>query len=127
MPEPFSPPKGWLAKFAHAFRGVKVGVSTERSFLVHLPAAIAVFVLAAWLQLDAIRHAILVVCVFSVWGAELFNASLERLAKAVDKKENPLLKDALDMAGGAVLLVSLGAVLVGAMVFLPPLLDLLRG
>ena len=62
-----------------------------------------------------------------VWSAELFNSSLEQLAKAVDTAENERIRDALDMAAGAVLLVALGAALVGVMVLGPPLWRLVMG
>lgn len=99
-----------------------MGLRTENSFRVHLPMTLLVVGVGGWLRLDAIRFAILVVCISSVWGAELLNASIERLARAVDQAENSQLKDALDLASGAVLAVSIGAAIVGTIILVPPLL-----
>ena len=121
MDEPFTPPSGWIAKFRNAFRGVCIGVRSQNSFVVHLPIAAAVVVMAAVLQLDTTRWMLLILSIFLVFGAELFNSSLEFLAKAVTREESPWVRDALDVASGAVLVVACGAVIVGLAVLGPPL------
>jgi diacylglycerol kinase (ATP) len=59
----------------------------------------------------------LVLCITVVQAAELFNSALECLAKAIDTNHNPHIADALDLAGGAVLVTAIGAATVGAIVF----------
>lgn len=103
--------------FVAALRGIALGVRREFSFAVHIPATIAVIALAIWLRVNAIESAVLALCVAAVWSAELFNTSIEHLARAVDERENPQLRDALDIAAGAVLVVALGAVAVGGIIF----------
>ncbi|MBI2824543.1 MAG: diacylglycerol kinase [Planctomycetia bacterium] len=118
------PPSGaatnpsWIKKFKCAFRGVKVGVRSESSFFVHFFAAAAVAAAALALQATLVEWCILILCVAVVLTAEMMNTALERLAKAVDQGPNPHLRDALDMGSAAVLLASIGAAVVGAIVFL---------
>ncbi len=109
--------KHWVQKFANAVRGIVIGIRGQSSFHVHLPAAILVLALAAWLQLDWVQVSILLVCVSVVLMAELFNSCIETLAQAITSETNAAIKDALDIASGAVLTVSLGAASVGALVF----------
>nr|MCU0875418.1 diacylglycerol kinase [Pirellulaceae bacterium] len=52
-----------------------------------------------------------------VLTAEMFNSALEHLARAVDRSENRHLGSALDIGSAAVLTASIGASLVGALVF----------
>lgn len=111
----------WRQKFACAIRGVVVGARGQTSFQVHLPMAIAVVGLAAWLHLSLAEFSILVVCIAVVISAELFNSALEHLAKAITDDQRSELRDALDIASGAVLAASLGAAIVGMMLLLPPL------
>lgn len=125
MDEPFAPTSGWAAKFRNAFRGVYVCIRSQSSFRVHLTAAAAVLVLSTALRLSATSWSLLVLCIFTVLSAELFNSSLESLAKAVTREENPHVRDALDVASGAVLLMAAGAAIVGLVVLGPPLCQLL--
>jgi len=107
----------WLTKFANAIRGVVVGVRGQNSFLVHLPAAIAVAVLAWIFQLDAARCGLLMLCIAAVLAAELFNSSIEAMAKSITRENDPSIRDALDIASGAVLVVAAFAAAVGLLLF----------
>ena len=63
-------------------------------------------------------------CVGTVMAAELFNSSLESLAKAITDQADHNVANALDIASGAVLLVSLTAAVVGAVILGIPILHM---
>lgn len=111
----------WRRKFATAFRGLLVGVRGQRSFLVHLPVALGVVAWGVALRVDVARLAVLLLCVGLVCSAELLNSAVESLARSVTAEYDPHIRDALDIAAGAVLAASLVAVAVGALVLVPPL------
>lgn len=117
MQEFHKPRRTWSQKFRDAFRGVALGVRRQHSFLVHLPFAAAVVLLAAALRLGLIEWCLLMLCIFTVLAAEMFNSALETLAKAIDTRFNPYLADGLNIASAAVLLSAAGAVIVGLLVF----------
>jgi len=129
---PARPPQTWSHKFQVAFRGIGLAVATERSFRVHLPLALAVLGLAAWIQADAVRWCLLLLCIAGVLSAELLNSAIERLAQAIDAdraeseaeepRDNERIRDALDIASGGVLVFSILAATVGLLLFLPELL-----
>ncbi|QDU87288.1 Undecaprenol kinase [Pirellulimonas nuda] len=106
----------WLTKFSHAFRGFGLAARQESSLQVHFAAAAAVAALAVWLQVSMVEAALLTISMTIVISAELMNAAIERLAKAVTREQNPYVRDALDVASGAVMAAVMGAVLVGAAV-----------
>jgi len=108
----------WQRKFADAFRGGALAVRGHSSFWVHLPCAGLVAVAGLVWNLAAWEWAVVGLCVILVLVAELFNTALEKIAKAVDPGFNPHLRDALDVASAAVLVAALGAVALGALVFL---------
>jgi diacylglycerol kinase len=54
-----------------------------------------------------------------VWVAEALNTAIEFLADAAVPDHHSLIKHAKDVAAGAVLLASITAAAVGALVFLP--------
>ena len=109
---------GWIAKFRNAFRGIVVGVRRQNSFAIHIPAAILVLALAIWFQLEIFQLLLLVVCITIVLTSELFNSAIEKLGKSITSEYDENLRDALDIASGAVLLASILAALIGATIFL---------
>jgi diacylglycerol kinase (ATP) len=115
----FEPTKrSWPRKFAAAGRGVWLGIRGQKSFLVHVPAAVAVVVAGALLGVSRIEWCILSICITIVLVAELLNSALESIAKAIDDNYNQRLADSLDIASGAVLIAAIGAAATGAIVFL---------
>ena len=109
-------PRSWPEKFRDAFRGLGIGARTQNSFQVHIVCAVGVCVVAALARLAAWQWCVLLLCVVIVMVAEMFNTSLEVMAKAIDLQYHPHLRDALDIASGAVLLAAIGAVLIGSIV-----------
>ena len=108
-------------KFADAFRGIAVGMRGQSSFAVHFLAAIVVVVAGALLKCERWEWIALAAAIGLVFVAELFNSALERLARAITSQEDERVRDALDMAAGAVFLASVVAATMGAIVFLPKL------
>jgi diacylglycerol kinase (ATP) len=60
-----------------------------------------------------------------VWVAETFNTGLEVLAAAITSDRHPIVKIAKDVAAAAVLMSALAAAIVGAILFVPPLAELI--
>ncbi len=112
-------PRSWPRKFRDAFRGIWVAVSTQTSFWVHLAFIVPVVAAGFWWQIEVWQWCVLVLCMAGVLVAEMLNSALERMAKAVDAKFNPLVRDALDMGSAAVLLAAIASVILGFLIFLP--------
>jgi len=106
----------WWQKFTCALRGLAVGVRGQTSFYAHFPIAIAVVAMAIWLRVSQAEWLALILCITIVFSAELFNSAIERLARAITREENPEIRDALDIASGAVLVAAFGAGVVGLQV-----------
>jgi diacylglycerol kinase len=114
---PFDPTKrAWAKKFADAFRGIALGMRGQASFRVHFAVAVLVVLAAAALRAALWEWCLLLACITIVLAAEMFNSSLERIAKAIDREHNAHLGEGLDIASGAVLIACIGAALVGGLV-----------
>jgi diacylglycerol kinase len=116
-PEPISE-RSWARKFRDAFRGVRAGVRGQSSFFVHFFLTAAVIVAAVVLRVDLIEWCILLACVAMVLTAEMFNSALESMAKAITGETDPHLGNSLDIGSGAVLVASIGAAVVGGIIFI---------
>lgn len=112
----------WSRKFADAFRGLGRAVKTQSSFAVHLAAAAAVVIAAAFCRVSAGEVCLLALAIGLVLTAEIFNTAVESLARGPGSRRHPRLRDALDMASAAVLLAAITAVVIGVVVFGPRLL-----
>ena len=120
----------WAEKFKISFRGLWLGLrgtqspNSLNSFIVHVPIAMVVLITGVWIGLEPISISLLMLCVGTVMAAELFNSSLESLAKAITDQADHNVANALDIASGAVLLVSLTAAVVGAVILGIPILQM---
>ncbi|MFO1065828.1 MAG: diacylglycerol kinase [Pirellulales bacterium] len=106
----------WLRKFGYAFRGVAFGIRGQSSFAVHLPVAIAVIALAAFLNCAMWEWCILLLCIGLVIAAELMNSSIEELARGLCREHNEHVGRALDTAAGAVLIAAVFSAVVGCLI-----------
>jgi diacylglycerol kinase len=112
-----SPERSWAERFRDAFRGIKAGVRGQSSFFVHFFVAAAVIAAATVLQVDLCEWCLLVLCIAGVMTAEMFNSSLESMAKAITGERDPHLGNSLDIAAAAVLVASIGAAIIGTIIF----------
>jgi diacylglycerol kinase len=78
----------------------------------------ACFVLAAAAQLrvTTLEWCLLVICITVVLTAELMNAALETIARAITDQFHPQVRDALDIAAAAVLVAAIGSMVVGTLI-----------
>ncbi len=109
--------RSWVLKFRDAFWGIWVGVRGESSFAVHLVVGAAVVATATVLGAGILEWCVLLMCITVVLMAEMFNTALEYLAKGITDGRDRNIGLALDIASGAVLVASIGASVIGVIVF----------
>lgn len=103
----------------YALKGIAFALRHERNFQIELSAAGAVGLLMLWLPLSQIERAILILTVALVLGMELVNTALERVMDILKPRVHPYARVIKDVMAGAVLIVSVVALLVGACIFFP--------
>lgn len=115
--------QNWVTKFRVAISGLISGIKGHHesqrlnSFAVHIPAALMVLIAGVALGVSWQAIGLLMICIGLVLVSELFNSSLELMAKAITDEPNEHIGAALDVASGAVLMASLTALAVGVLVF----------
>ena len=110
--------------FTFALKGLATLWREEPTTRFH--AVTSVLTLAAALVLGLARWewALIVLMIGLVWFAEAVNTAIERLADAVTLEHHPLIGKAKDVASTSVFLASLTAAAIGAVVFVPHLVEL---
>ncbi|MBL7775606.1 MAG: diacylglycerol kinase family protein [Saprospiraceae bacterium] len=110
-----------IASFRYAFQGLRYLVRTQMNARIHLAAAVLATALGAWLDISRLEWLALALCTALVLALEAVNTALECLTDLVSPDPHPLAGRAKDLAAAAVLIVALGALVVGGLVFLPKL------
>ncbi len=105
-------------RFSFALAGVAHAARCERSFRTQLLAASFAFVAILWLQPPLLWAALLVVIAALVLALELINTALEELLDGLHPERAEFVRRAKNCAAGAVLMMSLGSVLVFALMLL---------
>jgi diacylglycerol kinase (ATP) len=116
--------KGIVNSFRYAFAGIFSLISGERNAKIHAVAAVLVIIMGLCLKISSIQWCIILFCIGGVFCAEAFNSAIETLCDRVSPENNPLIKKTKDMAAGAVLLLVIAAVIIGLIIFIPPLVRL---
>lgn len=105
--------------FRAAIAGLGFVIKTQHNAWLHLAATIGVCVAGWFFQIGAEDWRWLIVAIVLVWFAETLNTAFEHLCDVVSPGFHPAVKRSKDIAAGAVLMCSLGAAALGALIFLP--------
>lgn len=116
-----------IKSFTNAFAGMSYCVRTQRNLRIHLSITVLVLAASAALGVTLPELAVLVFCIMVVIVAEMLNTALECSIDLITSDYHPLAKLSKDISAGAVLVASLGASAVGAIIFLPRLWQLALG
>ncbi|MEQ8910067.1 MAG: diacylglycerol kinase family protein [Vicingaceae bacterium] len=114
--------KDRLASFRYAIAGLKTLYKEEHNARIHLFATFCAILLAIQTKISAEEWLILLLVIAVVWICELFNTALENLCDKVAPENNPTIKKVKDLSAAAVLVSSILALIVGGILFLPPLI-----
>lgn len=115
-----------LKSFAHAFRGVSTLLSTQTNARIHFTALISVITLGFVFKVSSVEWVLLILTSTAVLAAEAFNSSIEFLCDYSSAEYHANIKKTKDLAAAGVLITSIGALVVGVLIFLPHFIDLFK-
>lgn len=101
--------------FRFAWEGLVYAYRTQQNFRIHLLLAVLAVLLIGQFRPEGRVLALVVITIMVVLGAELTNTALEVLVDLVSPDYHPLAKRVKDLAAGVVLVMAIGAVVVGAL------------
>lgn len=107
--------------FRCAFAGWWYVIRTQRNAWIHALFSIAVVIIGLWLELSRQDWALIIFAITLVWIAEFLNTALEAVVDLASPQQHPLAKVGKDVGAAAVLMAALGSVLIGLLIFGPPL------
>ena len=104
--------KRLLNSFKYAFEGIIYALKYEQNMLIHFIVTILVIILGIILKLSIIEWLFCILFIGVVIAAELINSSIEASIDLISPNKNSLAKVAKDTASGAVLILSITALIV---------------
>ena len=115
---------GRLRSVSHALSGIRLMLRSQHNAWVHAAVTIGVLAASFVLGLSRLEWGGIVIAIASVWTAEALNTAFEFLCDVASPEFHPAVKNAKDVAAGAVLITAAGAAVVGLLVFGPKLIAL---
>jgi diacylglycerol kinase len=110
---------GRIRSFRFAMIGLVRMIRCQHNAWIHAVATLAALALGFVFKLSRAEWCWLVLAIAIVWTAEALNTAFEFLADAASPSFHPIVRDAKDVAAGAVLVTAIAAVIIGLIVFLP--------
>ena len=103
----------------HAIAGILRMIRCQHNAWIHALATVVTLAAAFLLRISAADWCWIILAISIVWTAEALNTAFEFLADAASPEFHPLVRDAKDVAAGAVLFTAVAAGVIGAIVFWP--------
>ena len=118
--------QNFSSTFRNARKGMRLTLKSERNIRVHLLIAALVLITAYCLNFSVTRFCILIMAIAAVISAEMLNSAIEFSLDAIfHNRYSRMVGMAKDIAAGAVMVVTISAIIVGVLLFAPPILYLL--
>lgn len=112
---------GRIRSFRYAIAGIVRMIRCQHNAWIHLVATAMVVAAGFFFQLSRSEWCWIVLAISTVWTAEALNTAFEFLADAASPNFHPVVRDAKDVAAGAVLLTAIASAIIAAIVFWPHL------
>jgi len=96
-------------------------IRCQHNAWIHVAATFVVIGAAFFLRISAADWCWVILAISIVWTTEAINTAFEFLADAESPAFHPLVRDAKDVAAGAVLLTTIAAAIIGSIIFWPSL------
>lgn len=108
-----------------ALRGIIDAVKTERNIKIELGFALIAVLAGFFFGITKSEWLSIIIMIFAVVSAEIINTAIEATCNCLREKlglEYGVTQDVRDIAAGGVMLLAIGSIIVGLVIFLPYLL-----
>ena len=112
-----------MLSFKFAFQGIKLLFKEEHNSWIHLCFTILAVALAVWLKISLLEWVLVIFCIGFVFVIEIINTAIENICDFISPEKNSMIKRIKDLSAAAVLFSAVTSLIVGALIFLPKLID----
>ncbi len=114
--------QGFINTFRNARKGMRLSLKSEQNIRVHILCGAFALALGFALNFSTVKFCILLLTIVMVISSEMMNSAIEfALDSIYHNKYSRMVGMAKDIAAGAVMIVTVVALMVGALLFIPPI------
>lgn len=113
-----------LHSFRFAFTGLRYVLKTQKNAWIHLGISLAVVIAGFGFSISPNSWAVVILTMGFVWSMECMNTAIEAILDLVSPQPHPLAKIGKDVAAAGVLVAAISAILIGLLIFGPPVFSL---
>ena len=111
----------------YCLEGINFVITNESNFKKEIVIGIIALLLSYILKISRIEFIIILIMIALVLTSEIINTSIEKVVDLYTKDYSNLAKIAKAVSAGSVLVMSIFSLLVGAIIFLPKIINVLGG
>lgn len=116
-------PSGFLESLNCAIEGVLYAFKTQKHLKVHFFLAAVALTLSLVLRLPLVEFVLFSLSIILLLFAEMINTAVEEAVNLIEDRHHIIARNAKDVAAGAVLIATVGVVIMGYMIFSKYLMD----
>ena len=106
-----------LSSFKYAFNGIVIAFKEQLNIKIHVASLLFVICAGLYFGITLIEWILLAITIALVIGFELINSAIENLVDLISPQQHPLAGKIKDIAAGAVLVIAIASLVIGALIF----------
>src|SRR5260221_222985 len=118
--------KKFLKSFHYAVEGIAYSLNSDQNLRIHFIIAICVIIASILFKVSPFEMGILGITILLVIASEMINSAIEKMVDLITTEHRKEAKIAKDVSAGMVLLIALGSMIIGFLIFVPHLLRVLN-
>lgn len=118
--------KKLINSFKYAFEGLIMSFKTETNMKIHMLIMFLVIIVGILLKLNFYEWITCIILFSIVIAAELFNTAIETIINVIIPSKDKKAKLAKDISASAVLIIAIGAAIIGLIIFIPKIIDFIK-
>ena len=116
--------KKFFGAFLSAFKGIGIAFKSERNIRLQMIAAVCVIVFGFVFAISVTEWLLILVLLAMVIAMELINTAIEKLSDVIQPEIDERIRIIKDISAGAVLWVSIMALIAGLLIFITKIFTL---
>lgn len=121
----FKEKRSFKNSLKHCLEGINYVIKHEKNFSREIFLGIVALVLSFVLKISTFEFIVVLLLINFVLIMELINTALERVVDLYTKEYNELAKAVKDISAGSVLVMSFFSLLIGAIIYIPKIINVL--
>jgi diacylglycerol kinase len=115
--------KNRILSFKYAFRGIKTLYRETPNAMIQFVLAMVAILLGLFFHVSKVEWLVLILVIGGVLSMEAINTALENLSNFTCKNEiHPTIRKVKDLSAAAVLIMTIAALAIGILIFLPKII-----